>query len=310
MLGESNKILANFEAVLWATLTDFNCDLDTAEEDKESGSKIWRVEGAPYETSISLEPDSKNLPSGARSFRVHAHTVFPSELAQFFRRGGSGVFGGREGMINKFASMAALITSDSNVIVGCQSSLNSHKAGMVAALIGVASVFGARTIIESLQAATRPPESAPAKPKEPSRWGDVDFDLVHYDLAHLGTGQLAANGWHLAGMHGVVELRVEHAHPFWGGGLQALFRVPREQVGFTDSLSINDLNRVALLMGEAPTIGAWCEDGEDICFTTFVPNLMKPFRGIEAELVSASLVRGRELPSLVRQLTAFAAVHH
>jgi hypothetical protein len=133
----------------------------------------------------------------------------------------------------------------------------------------------------------------------------LDFERIHYDHAHLSIGHLAPRHWTLLTRQGELQLIGNHKNPYWHGGLLCLLRVHGGQTDLgNNEIPINKLNQVCLLLDDVPVFGAWCNDGDALCFVTFIPNFMKQLPQIDAHLVRWSMRRAASIEALLQVLSS------
>ena len=146
-----------------------------------------------------------------------------------------------------------------------------------------------------------------------SAWGDIEFEQIHYDYAHLGLGtqnkrRLTMN----LHPHGAVSLDAVHNNPYWGGGLLCLSWLPEKLLRADDSpVDVNAMNICENLIAESPTFGGWCRDEDNIVFAQFLPNITKGLPAVTDLVISWArqrLMSAKELVEVVRKLKEGSAI--
>jgi hypothetical protein len=110
-----------------------------------------------------------------------------------------------------------------------------------------------------------------------SGWGDLDFEALRYDNAHLGIGRINQRSWSMLFLGGArLTMNGVHNNPYWGGGLLCLLQIPKlSLIEKDETIGSNELNVWANLVSDVPTFGAWCSDNDDFVFVQFLPNFVK-----------------------------------
>lgn len=135
-----------------------------------------------------------------------------------------------------------------------------------------------------------------------SAWTDPDFEEIHYDYAHLGTGKIHRRGWTMHFLRGAsLTLDAIHNNPDWGGGVLCLLRVPKASViNNGESIGARALNRSSYLLGGTPAFGASTTDGEDFVFAQFLPNFVRRLPRLTDLLIEWSRSRLQNIAILVQ----------
>jgi hypothetical protein len=204
-------------------------------------------------------------------------------------------------MYNKLVAAGGLTSLDGYAESRCQTLLTPTNILLSAILVGFEVSQGAHVIPGVIRQALKIDEPVA---KQTIAWTQTDFELLHYEYAFLGTGGLMPRGWILPRLNAEIKVEAIDIHPYFAGGLQVLLRIPKDSVKYQSNHSINKLNDISFMFGESPYFGAWCDDGDDLCYTSFLPNNMKGIMGLESELVAACLMRTKELPKLIKVLDA------
>jgi hypothetical protein len=131
-----------------------------------------------------------------------------------------------------------------------------------------------------------------------SEWSDSDFEQLHYDLAHAGITTLHPCGIDVRGADCTLTLTAIDSYPMWGGGLLSSLAVPRNRLELNgQQASPNDLNKWDFALSDAPTFGAWCKNGDDYAFATFIPNFLKGIPRLADHLISWAATRSLAIKS-------------
>ena len=254
---------------------------------------IYTVPDAPWSPSLIIHQTERSLSEDVKEIRVRLGVTLPEEISDYFR--------GKEDMVNRYASLAAVISSDNTVDVGCQAVLSEGNPSQIAYMMSVAIMYGARSITESVK---RELNGDKHDIEELSAWTDLDFEKLHYDVSHLGIGVIGHRYWVMNTLYGRLELLANHNNPFWNAGLLALSYYSKDQLGVGDEVSANDLNQLTFLYDDVPMFGAWCDDGDNFIFATFLPNIMKSMPDIDEQIVKWFMQRSRSVYWMVSELKA------
>lgn len=215
---------------------------------------------------------------------------------------------GIENFINRVATLGALVGGAR--FVTCQCLIPERGTDTVAGLFALAIARGRTSMITAHVLAMRKEQASEVETL--SAWSDLDFEVADYDHAHLGKGTRYKRGWRMDFYGGVaLTLDAVHNNPYWGGGLLALLRMPKETIaGSDESIDANGMNQIGNILGRAPTFGAWCEVGDEFIFAQFVPNFVKALPDLTDQIIgwaSMRCIEARYFPDLLGEL---ADRHH
>ncbi len=268
-------------------------DLTLRRLDEDQPSLEYEITGAPWTPILILHQTARSLEWPEPEYRVRLGTTLPDELANWIR--------GKENLANRYASIAAVISSQTSVDVVCQSLLTDENADLTAYMMSIAAMYGAMTITESIKLSLQKNEE---QVDVLSQWTDFDFEQIHYDYAHLGVGRIAHRNWSMRTFHGHLNLSANDNNPYWKAGILSLASFSKQQLGMEDSENAaNELNQMAFLLDDTPMYGAWCDyDNEQLVFVTFIPNFMKDLPDITEYLVKWFMQRIRSVHTLIRAL--------
>ena len=166
-IGETKRYLEGFEA-----------KLILLNEISESQSRVYQIsrDDGPIELIIHRTERSLQHPIG--EFRCRMHAKIQPELVEFLR--------GKEAFFNKYATLGALITDGDDAYVLSQCLIRPAVISTLAGVLAVAIVHARSSILDSIRRGlNQEPESTI---EMLSAWGDLDFEQIQYDYAHLGLG--------------------------------------------------------------------------------------------------------------------------
>jgi hypothetical protein len=260
-------------------LGHFHCSLEPSENPNLVGKEAqeYRISGVGHPTFLVVHRTEASVGQPFGEYRARARAILPAELQGFLQ--------GKAAALNQLATLGALLEGPDRAEVACQFLLDEADCEMTAGVMAAALVHAAPSLLVSIRKAMLGEAQGPVQAM--SAWSDLDFEQIHYDCAHLGTGRLRTRGWSLLlTPEARLDLNAVQDNPYWGGGLLALLRLPAEtfQLGGREA-DLNELNLLCHAMDNVPTVGAWCRDGEEVVFVTFAPNLLKQLPGFTDRLV-------------------------
>jgi hypothetical protein len=128
-------------------------------------------------------------------------------------------------------------------------------AGVLAAAI----VHARPSILDSIRRGlNQEPEPAVERLSE---WGDLDFEQLQYDYAHLGLGTHSKRRWTMnLYTHGALSLDAIHNNPYWGGGLLCLSWLPESILRVEDTqVDVNAMNKWENVIADGSEAGVGVE---------------------------------------------------
>ena len=269
----------------------FKAGIKFTEEYPETQARYYEISTAGGEVELIVHRTSASLDQPVGEYRVRAIAHLTPEIAGFVR--------GLEMVLNRYATLGALVVTEKDASVLCQCIIDSAFSDTTAGILAAAIVNSRPSILESYRRAVA--QDPPPSVEILSAWTDLDFEQIHYDYAHLGIGSLGTRRWTTTIFpHGTLSLDAVHNNPYWGGGLLCLSRIPEEILaGEGGRVDVNALNSWENLVGDAPSFGGWCRDTNDIVFTQFFPNMMKGLPNCTDLLISWARSRIRSASQLV-----------
>ena len=124
---------------------------------------------------------------------------------------------------------------------------------------------------------------------------------IAYEYSHMGGVTLFND--HVTfhpSKYSRLELWPTDNNPYWGGGLLVLTIVDKEFIGvLAEGFDVNSLNQAANLYDAVPTFGAWCDEGSELIFASFLPNLFGKDPKFNNYLVAWARDRVHLLPDVV-----------
>jgi hypothetical protein len=208
-----------------------------------------------------------------------------------------------EAVANVYATLGGLSMATESASTGAQFLLDLRKLNLLCALLATSLVHGAPSLLRSLASAFGQPSDEP-KVSTLSRWSEPEFEVMQYDLAHLGVGNRLPHGLLLDGIHGCVEISGSHKNPYFEGGLLILSHALKSKVGIgpQEDVPIRQMNLSDFLFSDIPLFGGWCTqaDPKFVTFVTFVPNFMKGIVDLEPALTSWAMQRLVWAPQLLQ----------
>lgn len=251
----------------------------------------YRVVGGATVVFIHQTFDSLDKPNP--KFRIRIHTPLPDEYHEFLR--------GRESVCNRFASLGGVVTFEKGAEVQTQGIVNQNNHQHLIPLLGTACAYGAPSILECLRHSLEPDNEIKVIPQR-SVWTPPVMQDIAYEYSHMGGVNLFHD--HVAfhqSSFSRLELWPTDNNRYWGGGLLALTIVEKGAVGaLAEGFDVNLLNIAANLNDEAPTLGAWCDEGSELIFASFLPNLFGNDPKFNNYFVAWARDRVNLLPDLVR----------
>lgn len=248
-------------------IQSFNETLIEISEDAKLQSREYQIHLPDGPVQIVVHRTLRSFEQPIGEYRARVNSPIKSESSAYLR--------GKEELLNRYATLASLVTSDVDASVICQCLIQPELEATTPALLAVAAIHGRSSIIEAFRLSiTKEP---PPKVKTLSAWTDLHLEQIHYDYGHLGIGKLGHGYWHMTFLNGeTLTLTAVHDNPVWGGGLLSLLKIPQRVTKDPDSaLDINYLNSFSNLVDDIPTFGSWCRDEEKLVFVQFSPNLFR-----------------------------------
>ena len=247
----------------------FDMRFEFSDEDFESQSKTYFVVDQADPIEIIIHQTAASKGSGNKIFRWRVHAHLNPDIGAFIR--------GKEGAFNRYATLGALITEADKVYIAFQCIIPTDNIGPVAGILAAAIAHAKNSLVHSIKKELSP--DIENKVEIMSVWGDIDFEKIQYNHAHLGLSSCERRYWELELYPvGIISLNAVHDNPYWGGGLLCLSRLKlKNNNDEGKKIDVNLLNSVSDLFSEVPTFGAWCGDGDDVVFVQFIPNFLKDF---------------------------------
>ena len=274
-------------------LEHFDMKLELKEENENGEIRSYELIGSSMKTIFIVHQTSRSIGNEVQEYRARMWTEIPSDLGSLLN--------GKDAQLNRFATLGAVISNETGADVCAQCLIDPSDTGNLAGLSAAGMVQGAQSVIHSVGSVLGVDNSGDNAVHELSAWGDLDFEQIQYDYAHIGTGTHDDKEWKIRlNMRHSLTLAAVQNNPFFGGGLLCLLWVPKTEFGENDDvLSIQRLNHLEHLFGEAPTFGGWCDDGENYVFTSFFPNYLKSLNGITDSIINWAIIRSRMIETLV-----------
>ena len=160
----------------------FNTTLTDREDNIEAQLRTYLVDGSEPETTVAFHRTSRSMDSGIGEYRIRVISELADGVTDFVR--------GKEDLLNRFATMGALITSKSGGCVGLQSLIPDEETDLLAGVVAAAIVHARPSLLEGVRR-TLSREEDPTVERL-SSWSDLDFEQIHYDYAHIGIGSLGS----------------------------------------------------------------------------------------------------------------------
>jgi hypothetical protein len=288
----TREFIATFRSVVG----DIGCELVLV-EDRTDGAQPFATYELHYEqwnTILMIHQTQRSLGSREPEFRVRGGTKLNTNLGPWFQR--------CESSVNRFSLLSCILSCSEGIEVSWQSLLDPANVEIVATLAGTASVFAAPALIMSIDAVQGNALNIGAH----SDWAQPDFELLHYDHAHLDGSRLGQSSWSLVTPQGTLELSARPEYPYcaWGG-VRSVLSIPKDQLGLDlrPPFTLGDLNRAAFLLDDIPLFGGWCEDETMLHFVSFYPNKIKQrFPNITDLIVRWSIERSLGAHELIHGL--------
>jgi len=282
-----------FVESLQGFLGAFNVELRdcTDEQTAAPQTRVYELLHEGLKTTLVVHRTIRSMDQEVGEFRARVATELPRELGLASAR--------VESVVNKFASLGALMTHDEGASVGCQSLIQAASYQITAGVMAAAMVHAAPSILQGMQGALG--QHVPDPLHALSAWSDLDFEQIHYDYSHRVVGQIVRRGWWC----GHLLLQAVDHNPYWGGGLFIkLLPDPDFLRDNEHDISINELNLASWLADDAPFFGAWCKDDDTIWFISFAPNFLKDLPGFTDVMIDAATTRLGALDNLVETILA------
>ena len=273
-------------------LEDFKTNLKLEQVNPKTEAKEFSVELDNRKIRVIIHRTKRSFDEGVPEYRARMIDELPEDAARAHR--------GVEFVSNRFATVAALISWDSSVSVCSQLLIPFSNQTASAGLFAAAVCIGSPSILVGSQRAFQ--GASPPQVEMLSAWGDIDFEILHYDTAHLGEVTRGKRAWSRRYLHGTsLSLRPLHNNPAYGGGLLCLFRAPKKIFSSGESvLDLNELNQIAFNMDHVPFLGGWSIDGDDFVFTQFFPNFLKGLPNLSEMIIDNAGQRSRFIVGLLR----------
>ena len=264
-------------------LGSFEAKLVLSEEREENSSRVYEMEAPSGVAQLLVHRTLRSRDSAVGEYRARTVTTLPDDLAAWFQ--------GKENIANRYATLGLLITNKTGADVGSQCLIRPDSIETLAGTLAAAMVHAGPSIIQSIRQGVAGETSAPVETL--SAWSNLDFEQIHYDYAHLGTASLGQRKWSIRlNFRNLLTLAAVHDNPYWRGGLLSLLSVPGADLTIDgEMISIHSLNSWEYLVGEAPTFGGWCRDGNDFVFASFAPNFLKSLPDFTDHLINWATIR-------------------
>jgi hypothetical protein len=266
-------------------LQGFELSLALEAQFPDTQSRSYNVEASDGPVGITVHRTSGSLGQEIGEYRVRVLAHVIPEFTKLARD--------IQSSVNSLASVAALV--DGATGVTCQCLIPEHEYYTTAGILALAIAHGRRSLL--LSQAKMMTGKSDNTVEQLSDWSDLDFEIAHYDHAHLGRGTRHQRGWRMVFLGGAsLSLDAVHNNPYWGGGLLVLLAVPKATVSEIDpELDAEALNMWGNLVGRTPTFGAWCERDDQFVFVQFFPNFMKPLPNLTDLIIRWAWVRSYEI---------------
>jgi hypothetical protein len=259
------------------------------ELDRDGNSLLIRRE--PSTTRIEFVPPAgAPSPDSPMSVAVEIKTEIPETLREFCARPGAIT------AINRSASLGALTIDDGHWFLGSRLTIYEVERAwqMQASILFVAACDGLTPLVGALR------ESLDQEPRTHGRSQWTESEMVQLEAQLLKTCVCTGGRGGIAAEFGLVpgavsaasgdttalwQLSSETPHPYLGGGLLGILRLPypfhdEEKLSRTEQL----LNRLEMQPHDLPPhFGAWCSDTavDGLVYVTFLPNLLHEVPAIE-----------------------------
>jgi hypothetical protein len=281
-------------------LEHFDMKISLGDENSDGQIRSYELIGAPFKTIFMVHRTQRSFDREDGEYRARIITEIPDQLSALLQ--------GKDAQVNHLATLGAMISNDEGVDVCAQCLIDPYDTGNLAGLCAASMVQSAESLIHSQASILNPDHANKDAVHEMSAWGDLDFEQIQYDYAHLGTGRHNEKEWSIKlGVRDTLTLTAVQNNPFYGGGLLSLLWVPREEFDDRENvISIKMLNDVEHLFGEAPTFGGWCDDGDNYVFTSFFPNYLKNLNGITDSIINWAIIRSQMIKPLIEVSTSIS----
>jgi hypothetical protein len=269
-------------------LSKFKLKLRIRDEVEAIESRWYEVDALDGSVTVNVHRINRSFKEPVGRYRVRVIAKTDPSFGDYVL--------GKEDRVNMVATLGAMATTENAVV--CQSLIPLRFAHTTAALTAVAVAHARRSLMVSVAKVLTRPDENPIE--RLSAWGDLDFETLNYDYAHLGLGSLGRRSWRIG--YGAMRLYMDavHNNPYWGGGLLCLLRISKSSLlEVRKNLEASELNKWAFLIGDAPTFGAWCAEGDDFVFVQFFPNWVKELPGLMDLIVEHARLRAAEIRLLV-----------
>jgi hypothetical protein len=248
-------------------LESFDAQLELVTENSANQTRLYQIPNNDEPVKLIVHRTERSMEHPVGEFRCRVHADLKPELAAFMR--------GKENIANRYATLGALITDGDRAYVLSQCLIQPAVITTVAGVLAAAIIHARPSILVSIRRAMNQ-EPAPTIERL-SAWGDLDFEQLQYDYAHLGIGTHSKRSWTMNLLpHGAISLDAVHNNPYWGGGLLCLSWIPESVLRVGDSpVDVTAMNKWENLIADVPTFGGWCSDEDKIVFAQFLPNFLK-----------------------------------
>ncbi len=287
------KYVDGFIQMAEECLEHLGMTISLKDENVDVQLRSYELAGSQLKTTFIVHRTQRSFEHEIGEYRARVLTEIPNDL--------DGLLKDKDAVVNHLATLGAMISNDTGVEVCSQCLIEPYDTGNLAGLVAASMAQAAQSLIHSQMAVLYPENAEKNAVHEMSAWGDLDFEQIQYDYAHLGTGDHSGKEWSInLGNRHTFTLTAVQNNPFYGGGLLSLLWVPRSEFGNDDeTLSIKRLNDIEHLFGEAPTFGGWCDDGDNYVFTSFFPNYLKNLTSITDSIINWAIIRSHTVNSLV-----------
>lgn len=255
-------------------LSEFDMGLQLKEEDAEAEMRSYELSGSSFETTLLVHRTQSSFGYQVGEYRARILTAVPDKFSSFLKD--------KDAEINHLSTLGAMISNETGVEVVSQCLIQERDVNNLAGVAAASMAQSTQALIHTVSSLLNPEDSGSDEVYELSAWGDLDFERIHYDYAHLGTGSHRGKEWSIRlNMLHTLTLTAVQNNPSYGGGLLCLLWMPKSEFGEEgQELTIKELNDVEFLFGMAPLFGGWCDDKDRYVFTSFYPNYLKSLDGI------------------------------
>jgi hypothetical protein len=152
----------------------FNAKLERADEKPEA--RLYKIATGVDPVDLIVHRTERSFERSVGEYRARVSARLTAETVQFAR--------GKEHLLNRCATLGALVTTENGGDVLCQCLIQADLQDTIAGILAAALIHARPSIIEPARRAFGHESPPPAL----SAWSDLDFEQLHYDYGHLGTG--------------------------------------------------------------------------------------------------------------------------